>query len=202
MINKNLTKYSIYGFIWFVVLYPLFVALQNDGWQIQESLSAFLFPLAGLLMVSLLWLHAISGSFETWLRQYINFDWFIEITAKIILGCLVLHPLLLLVSMSFNFGDVFAYYGPKFIWLGIISWILLISYDVTKPFKYGFFAKYWNSILIISNIGFVISFAHALGIGGELQEGPLRAIWIFFGITGIISLIYTYAILPFIKKSA
>jgi hypothetical protein len=199
--NQTIT-YSIYGVIWLAVLYPLFVALQNANWQIQESLSAFLFPLAGLLMVSLLWLHAISGSFETWLRQYINFDSFIEITAKIILGCLVLHPLLLLVSMNFNFGDIFAYYGTKFIWLGIISWILLISYDVTKPFKYGFFDKYWNSILIISNIGFVISFTHALAIGGDLASGPLRSVWIFFGVTGIISLLYTYAVLPFVKKTA
>ena len=182
-------------------LYPLFVALQNANWQIQESFSAFLFPLTGLLMVSLLWLHAISGSFETWLRQYINFDSFIEITAKIILGCLVLHPLLLLVSMSFNLGDIFAYYGTKFIWLGIISWILLISYDITKPFKYGFFAKYWNSILIISNIGFVLSFTHALAIGGDLASDPLRSVWIFFGVTGIISLLYTYAVLPFVKKT-
>jgi len=199
--NKKITKLFIYIFVWLTVLYPLFVAGQNAGWQIHESLATFLFPFFGLIMVSLLWLHSISGVFENWLRQNIDFDWFVEVTAKIILACLVLHPLLLLTSFKFNIGEIYAYYGTKFIWLGIISWILLISYDITKPLKkHLWFAKHWNKVLIISNIGFIISFYHALSIGGDLQTGALHYIWIFFGITATASIIYTYAILPFIKK--
>ncbi len=198
--KKLITKYSIYAFIWLTILYPLFIAGQNSGWQAQEGWATFLFPFFGLLMVSLLWLHAMSGSFEEWLRQYINFDLFVEITAKIILACLVLHPLLALASFSFNLGDLYDYYGKLFIWAGIISWILLISYDIFKPFKQGIFKNHWNKILIISNIGFIISFYHAINLGSDLQSGSLKYLWAFFGTTAILSIIYTYAIKPWIKK--
>lgn len=159
-------------------------------------LATLLFPWFGITAFCLLWLHAISGVFEGWLRARINFDRFISITATIILICIIAHPLLLLVTFEFNVAGIFASYGVLPISLGIAGWLLLISYDIWKPFKrYNqFFVRHWNKVLIISNIGFIIIFFHSLSIGSNLQSGPLRIVWIFLGITGALAIIYTYAI--------
>lgn len=199
--NKIIIKYSIYTVAWLAVLYPLFSRFQNISWELHQNWFALLFPFFGLLMTSLLWLHALSGAFEPWLRKYISFDWFIKFTSTIILWSLILHPLLLLISLNFSISNIYLYYGTKFIWLGVISWLLLITYDITKPLKkHDFFAKNWNKILLISNIGFLLSFFHALNLGSDLQSNPLRFVWIFYGTTAGLAIFYTYAVKPFLRK--
>ena len=199
--NKNITKYFIIIFAYLAVLYPLWVRINTLNWHFNASLLQNLFPLFGLLAFSLLWLHSISGVFEPWLRKQINFDKFVHSTSIIILISIILHPLLLLVSLKFNFSNLFLYYGEKYIRIGVIGWLLLITYDIGKALKkYNFFAKNWNKILIISNIGFLLTFFHSLALGSDLQSGTLRIIWIFYGVTAIIAIIYTYAIKRFLKK--
>ena len=198
--NKIIIKYGIYTTGWLAILYPLFIRAQNVSWSLGQNEPALLFPFFGLLMTSLLWLHAISGAFEPWLRKYISFDQFVHLTASVILISIIAHPLLLLVSLDFNINNVFIYYGTKYIWLAIIAWLLLIIYDIGKALKkYNFFIKNWNNILIISNIGFLITFFHSLEIGSDLQSGPLRIVWIFYGITATLAIIYTYGIKKFLK---
>jgi hypothetical protein len=48
--------------------------------------------------------------------------------------------------------------------------------------------------LLISTIGFILTFFHSLEVGHELQSGILRNIWIFYGTTGIMATFYTYGI--------
>jgi hypothetical protein len=114
---------------------------------------------------------------------------------------IILHPLLLLLIFRFNIGDIFLSYDNLYLWLGIIGLLLLLTYDIGKALKkYQFFVIHWNKILIISNIGFLLTFFHSLNLGTDLQSGGLRMIWIFYGITGMISIIYTYGIKRFIKS--
>lgn len=194
--KKIITSTLIWLFAIITVAYPILVAGDNFTWSLDG-----IFPILGILAFMLLWLHSLCGVFEEWLREYIPFDRFVSITALVILFCLIFHPLLLLISMNFHFENITLAYGVKGIWLGIIGWILLISYDVTKPFlRYQNIAKHWNKILLISNIGFLIIFPHALMIGSDLQMQPMRGIWIFYGITAILAIAYTYGIKPFLKK--
>ncbi len=195
-------KYFIIAFGWLAVCYPLWVRAQHLQWQMEiTNISLNIFPLLGLAAVSMLWLHSISGVFEPWLRQHINFDRFVNITAKLILLCFGLHPILLFAGVGYSVSNIFFYYGTLYIWLGIISWLLLIVYDITKPFKQqGFFAKHWQKVLITSNLGFLLSFFHSLNLGSDLQSPPLRIIWIFYGITGALAIIYTYGTKRFFVK--
>lgn len=198
--NQKIIRYLIILFGWVAVLYPLWVRASNLHWAFDATLLPNLFPLFGLAAGSLLWLHAISGVFEPWLRKHINFDRFVNITATLILWCLILHPLLLLVMLRFNIDELFLFYSPLYLRIGVVAWILLIIYDITKPLKkYNFFAKNWNNILIISNIGFLLTFIHALYLGSDLQSGILRIIWIFYGVTATLGIIYTYGIKRFLK---
>jgi hypothetical protein len=197
MANKNQVSVE-YGFRIFVILavfYPLGVVIAGARWVFDSTFFVNLFPLFGVLAFVLLWLHAISGAFEPWLRRYIDFDQFVQNTSLVIFISIILHPLLLLIPLGFNFAAVFSF-GPVYIWLAIIGWFLLISYDVGKILKkkYTFFVRNWNKILLISNIGFILTFFHSLGVGDNLQAGPLRIVWIFYGVTASLAIIYTYGI--------
>lgn len=192
--NKVTVRFFIILFACLAVLYPIWVNISNISWSFNPISIFNLSPLFGLLAFTLLWLHAVSGVFESWLRKYINFDRYVQITSGIIFISLILHPLFLLIPANFNFSQIFTY-GKIYIWLAIIGWFLLITYDIGKILrKYNFFSKNWNKILLVSTIGFLLIFFHSLGIGDDLQTGPLRIIWIFYGITAIFATIYTYGI--------
>lgn len=197
---SKIPKYGITIFGWVAVLYPLWVRGSNIGWSLDAGLLQTVFPFLGLLMFSLLWLHALCGVFEPWLAKHINLERFVGYTAAIILACLVLHPLLLIINFNFNIKNVYSVYGTSAILLAVIGWCLLIIYDVTKPLKkkHEFFEKNWKNILTISTFGFLLTFFHSLLIGSDLQSGPLRVVWIFYGTTAILATIYTYGIKRFI----
>ncbi len=200
--RKNIViQYIITIFASLAVIYPLFVYLKTAEWALDSTFILTLFPIFGLIAFSILWLHSLSGVFETWLRKYINFDRYVHITASIVLICIISHPLLYIIAAKFSISTIF--YGQAlYIWLGIIGWLLLITYDIGKSLKNrNFFARNWTNILFLSNIGFIIIFFHSIYIGDDLQVNPLRMIWIFYGITAIISIAYTYVIKRFLLRS-
>jgi len=199
--NKTITRYCIILFAYLAVLYPLWVRVKTLHWAFDGSLLQNLFPLFGLAAFSLLWLHSISGVFEEWLRKQFNFDQFVHVTSILILTSIILHPLLLLVILGFNLSNLFLYYGTGYILLAIVGWLLLITYDIGRALKkYDFFARNWNNILIISNIGFLLTFFHSLALGSDLQSGLIRIVWIFYGVTAILAVIYTYGVKRLLKK--
>ena len=199
--KKVITQILIWFFAILAVGYPLWTRFSNMPLELSESITSYLFPFFGLLMVSLLWLHSLLGALEDWLRKYIPFDLFVQATAAVILISLIAHPLLLLISVNFSIKTVYAIYSMLFVWLGILSWTLLISYDVIKPFrKFPGVSKHWDKVLFISNLGFLLSFFHSLNIGSDLQAQPLRGIWIFYGVTGAVAILYTYVIKPLRTK--
>jgi hypothetical protein len=195
-------KLIVLGAVLAVAL-PILVHIRNVAWE-NFSLIPFIFPIFGLLAFTLLWLHSISGVFEERLREMFDFDAFVRWTALAILVSILLHPLLLLIMAQFNVLAIFApgpYQLPLL--LGLFGLILLLTYDVGKFLKYRgnhFFSRHWTAILIISNIGFILTFFHSLMMGSDLQSGFLRYLWIFYGITAILAIIYTYAIKPFLKR--
>jgi len=193
--NQFFIKCFLISFSFLAVGYPLWVVLHTVNWALNATLLSNLFPAFGIVAFTLLWLHAISGVFEPWLRRQIDFDKFVHVTSLIILASIILHPLLLLVETGFSFSKIFLHYEAKYIWFAIIGWFLLITYDIGKVLKkYNFFSRHWNKILVVSTVGFILTFFHSLNLGSDLQAGPLRTIWIFYGVTAILATIYTYGI--------
>jgi len=184
------------------VLAPILVHIRNVSWAISslDALLMNLFPIFGLIAFTLLWLHSISGVFEEWLRERFNFDSFVHWTALVILVSMILHPLLLLILVRFDFGAIFGTWNTG-IMLGLLGLILLLTYDIGKALKsYEFFSRNWNKILVISTIGFLLTFFHSLMVGSDLQSGWLRWLWIFYGVTAIVSTIYTYGMKRYLYK--
>lgn len=183
------------------VVTPILVHIINVTRGDSLPLLQTSFPIFGLLAFGLLWLHAISGVFEEWLRERFNFDAFVHYTSLTILVSMLLHPLLLLILAKFDFGLLFGQWNTG-IYLGLFGLILLLTYDIGKVLKkHEFFSKNWTAILIISNIGFILTFFHSLMLGSDLQSGWMRGLWIFYGVTAILAIIYTYAIKPFLKRA-
>lgn len=189
--NKLVIKLLLLIFAIAAVLYPIWVRFGSLTPENEIPFTFILFPFFGLMAFSLLWLHAISGVFEPWLRKQFNFDQYVRVTAFIIFISIILHPILLLIGMGSQFLNIFK--GGIYIWLGIIGLLLLLTYDIGKWFiRHDFFARHWNKILIISTLGFLLTFFHSIKIGSDLQTDPLRKIWMFYGVTAIIATIYTY----------
>lgn len=162
-----------------------------------------IFPFLGIVAFVLLWTHIMLGVFESQLKKvFKNFDFeaYVRWTALIILICIILHPLFLLVGIGFDLETLFSY-GQTYISLGIIGWLLLITYDISKLLqrKYDFFVRQWPKILFISTIGIILIFFHSINLGTHLQSGLLRIIWIFFGVTAIAGAVWIYGIRRLIK---
>lgn len=202
--NKDLMRWCVIIGSYLAVGYPLWVRYAEISWSLDlDSILYNLFPGFGLLAFSLLWLHSISGVFEPWLRNNFNFDRFVYQTAILIFISIIAHPLLLLMLIDFKFEQLFSSASVFYIRLGLIGWLLLITYDIGKILKrkYEFFVHHWHNILLISTIGFLVTFFHSLWIGSDLQAGPLRLIWIFYGVTAILATIYTYGYKRLLKLS-
>ncbi|KKU22496.1 MAG: hypothetical protein UX31_C0001G0014 [Candidatus Nomurabacteria bacterium GW2011_GWA1_46_11] len=191
--SRNFHKTWLAVFALVAVGLPVWTRVGSLGWQSRPDIIPNLFPVFGLLAFSLLWLHALSGVFEPWLRRQINFDKFVDSTSLVILISIILHPLLAWANVNFSFKDLFAYGEARAIWLGIFGLLLLLTYDVGKFLKkYKFFSRNWTNILTISTVGFLLTFFHSLSLGSDLQSGFLRKVWIFYGVTAIFATIYTY----------
>jgi hypothetical protein len=197
MTNKNtIIKYSVIVFSCLAFFYPLFVRVGNTNWE-QGDMAAKLFPLFGLAAFALLWLHVVGAGLQWWLKKYVDFEGFVHRTSPLILTLILLHPLLLFITFGFSVKGILLSYGLLYILLAVIGWLLLLTYDIGRAFKAReFFIRHWNKVLILSTIGFFLTFFHSLGIGGDLQHGPLRFVWIFYGVTAFASAFYAYVIKP------
>ncbi|MCR4279491.1 MAG: hypothetical protein NUV78_02000 [Candidatus Zambryskibacteria bacterium] len=202
-----MSKHLVIIFATLAVIVPIFFRIRNVPWNPSlltdgNALLAYLFPFFGLLAFTLLWLHAMSGVFEEWLREKFEFDKFVHWTAIIILVSMILHVLMLLVITRFNISSLFEH-NPAAIFLGIVGFVLLLTYDVGKIFRSReFFVRHWDKTLVVSTIGFIFIFFHSLMIGSDLQQGFMRWLWIFYGVTAILATIYTYGIKRFTKRSS
>lgn len=197
--KEKLIKFWITAFAYLAVILPLWLRLKNLTWS-SDLILINLYPFFGLAAFAILWLHAISGVFEPWIRKHFDFDRYVQITSMLVLTFITLHPLILFIQIDFRLKSLFLNH-PSAILLAAIAWLLLIAYDIGKALKKNhFFSRNWTNILTVSTIGFLLAFFHSLQIGSDLQTGPLRTLWIFYGAAAILATIYTYGIKRFLLR--
>ena len=191
--NQKLIKWTIVLGACAVVLVPLGFHIVNTSWN-TGSLISTTFPMLGLLAASLMWLHTVSGALEEWLKQYVDLDYFSHWSSWLILVSFVLHPLLFLILIKFDVASLFSY-QPRAFLFGFLGFFMLITYDIGRALKkYNFFVRHWDTIRLLSTVGFLLTFFHSLALGSDLQEGLLRVLWIFYAVTAALATIYTYGI--------
>ena len=196
--NKPLIKFLLTLFALAAVLSPILIWGQTATLTPDSTLLPTIFPVFGLIAFMIMWLHIIGGAFETWLNKYIDFGYFINWSSSVVLLLIILHPLIFILNFGFpKIAGIFSFGPGSFIWLGVLGWLMLITYDIRKAFKNRqFFIRHWGVIQFLSTLGFYVIFFHSLFLGHNIQAGPLRVAWIFFGITAAIATIYDYFLRP------
>lgn len=178
------------------VFYPVYVWFQSAGLFASSSIYMRIFPVFGLMSFSIMWLHVVGGAVENFLGRYVDFRKFVNQTSAVVLLFLILHPLLFFVNLTFPQINKLLTTGKSvYIWVAIVAWTVFIVYDIAKIFKNRrFLSKNWKIIKFVSTLGFFLVLFHSLNLGSNLQEGSLRYVWIFYGVTAAIATFYTYVI--------
>ncbi len=183
--NKTFVRVALLLLAILAVGYPLSVWYQGATLALDLNVLRELFPAFGLLAVTIMYLHIIGRPFKTSLEPYVSFDRFERISSYLVLVSIILHPLLRTVFLLIQGISLIpppAYVLP--ITLGALGFLMLVTYDLGKLFvRSPFIERHWNKIDVISTLGFYVVWTHALLLGSDLQIGPLRTLWLVYGLT-------------------
>jgi hypothetical protein len=181
-----------------VIGYPLSVWYRGASFTPDSMLLVTLFPAFGLLAFTIMYLHIIGRPFASLLERYISFSRFERVSSYVVLLSIILHPLLRGVNMFIEGYPLWIGVGTELsITLGVLGFLLLISYDLGRAFaRSAFVERYWPAIDLMSTGGFYVIWLHAFLIGGDLHGGLMRMVWIFYGVTALTASLYVFAYLP------
>lgn len=178
---------------------------QGVSWEFS-SLSLYqLFPLFGLLAFSLMWAHYVAAA----LRKHSgvskeSLKSFFDLTSILVLVFILLHPGLLAYQLwqdglGLPPNSYFQFVSSALkisIIAGMISWLAFIAYEFRRKFNKQ---AWWRYVQYASDAAMLLIFVHALRLGGNLQSGWFRYIWLLYGISLFVILLYTY--IPVKKKA-
>jgi hypothetical protein len=197
------TKQLINSIAWAIsviaVGLSVIVWLQTFDWEIPEFSPYVFFPLSGLIAFSLMWSHyiasvirQIAGLEKSTLRSYF------EITSLIVLAAIFLHPGLLIWQLwrdgeGLPPGSVYDFVAPGLAWvttLGMVSLLLFLAYEFRRLFDKK---PWWKYVGYATDTAMLFIFYHGLRLGSQLTVGWFRYVWIFYGVTLVLSLIYIHS---------
>lgn len=157
-----------------------------------------LFPLFGLLAFSLMWTHYIAGALRRYMYLPIEIlQPYRTITGMIVLFCILIHPVMFYTQLILDgYGlppaSVQAVYPDILPQLAIIAGstalLCFFAYELQRYFQ----DKTWWRYVEWANSGAMLLILwHGFILGGELQSGWFRYLWILYGVTFIVSLSYS-----------
>lgn len=164
-----------------------------------EDLNAYrLFPLFGLLAFSLMWTHYVVGA----MRRFVGVDkdplkQYFAVTGWAAIVFILLHPSLLIFqlwrdSQGLPPTSYMNYVGPSLKWavsLGTLSFLIFLSFETKRWFD----KKGWWPVVEYANVVAMFAIiAHSLALGSNLQTGWFKWLWLFYGVSLLVSLGYIY----------
>lgn len=205
---QRVLQYSL-PFIFLVVLiipaWTYFVV--NDaaaslfGPNVEPAMRFFtLFRLLGLYAFTFLWGQLMIGPFMKPLGKIYGKNWFyfhrMQGLFALLLACL--HPLILYVgyiTLTGRYGwlDAINAYTPKFTiaLLGEIALLLmLLTISSALLMRKPWMKSKWHWIHLLNYVIFVLVWVHSYVLGTEAKVAPMSWLYIFFGLTFIMALVY------------
>lgn len=187
----NYIKYLVYP-VQILFLLPAIWYWYDQRGGTLDNLDAFsLFPLLGLLALTMMWYHLmIAWVKRIWPDAY-NYKAYYKLTGNIVLALILLHPILLFTKTA-----AYDYVAPDnkiFVNFGVIALLIFLAYELKGFLKNTSLVK--NNpeyIAAINRIGFILVYFHGLQLGQHLQSGWLRSLWLFYGVTTLAYFIYAY----------
>lgn len=197
----NLTRRQLAVIMWLIGLTVMAIAVVV--WHSQRVsgnqtlISYSLFPLFGLVAFSLMWTHYIGGA----LRRYLGFDKsvlsrYFRVTSVIVLVSLLLHPGILWLQLAKDgFGlpplshlAVYTDNAARFVLLlGTISLILFLAFELHRIYSEK---SWWRYVIHGNTLAMFLIFFHAFVLGGELDVNWFRVVWLIYGVTLLIAVVY------------
>jgi hypothetical protein len=181
------------------LILALLVWAQTLRWNFG-SLSAYsIFPLLGLVAFGLMWSHYIMSALRR--RFGLNkavLEQYFEVTSAVVLAAILLHPGLLIFQL---WRDGFGvppssylenYVAPAMQWavlLGSIALVIFLLFELRRKFSDR---GWWKYVLYAQDVAIIAVFVHGLQLGRHLQSGWFRGVWVFYGISLAIALVYMY----------
>lgn len=171
---------------------------QTFDWQFAGLSSYQLFPLFGLLAFSIMWPHYLVGA----LRRHFGYaktdftDYF-ELTSGMVLVFILAHPGLLVWQLwrdgsGLPPSSTSNYVAPALrtsVILGVISLFVFLLFELWRVYGQR---PWWRFVEYVTDLSMILIFVHALRLGGQLQTGWFRAVWLFYGVTLVLAMGYIY----------
>lgn len=189
-------------FAWGVSLAVCVLALvawvQGIGGELEDLNAYRLFPLFGLLAFSLMWTHYVVGA----IRRLVNVDKaplkrYFSVTGWAAVLFILLHPYLLIFQL-WRDGEGLPpssyqnFVGPALVWavmFGTLSFLIFLSFETKRWFD----SKGWWPIVEYANVVAMFAIiAHSLALGSNLQTGWFRFVWMWYGLSLLVSVSYIY----------
>ncbi len=170
----------------------------NYEWQLLPINNYVLFPLLGLLAFSVMWSHYIAGAIrelagldKTTLRRYF------ETTSMAVLVLICLHPGLLIYQ---RFRDGYglppqsyeSYVRPGLGWitlLGTASLLVFLAFEFRRIYGER---SWWHFVTEAGDFAMLAILYHGFRLGGQLQTGWFRYVWLFYTVSLMAVLIRNY----------
>lgn len=174
---------------------------ERINWHVSNVSAYQLFPLFGLLAYGLMWSHFITSA----IRRYYGLGrsataQYFKITSSIVLVAICLHPGLLswqLFRDGFGFPPqsyLQHYVAPGLQWVGLLGTVSLFVFLAYELHRWFSDRPWWRFFGYASELAMLGIFYHALRLGADLQAGWFRYVWLYYGVTLMISLAYIHGV--------
>lgn len=145
-----------------------------------------------------MWPHYVVGAFRRYFGyQKADFADYFELTSGMVLVFILAHPGLLAWQLwrdgsGLPPGSTYSYVAPAMrttVILGVISLVVFLLFEFWRVYGQR---PWWRFVEYATDAAMGLIYIHALRLGGELQTGWFRAVWLFYGVTLILSMAYIY----------
>lgn len=169
------------------------------GWDFSKINSYTIFPLFGLAAFSLMWSHYIVGAKRRYFgKEKSLLNNYFKSTSLIVLICILAHPAILMTQLYLDgYGYppqsyLENYIAPSLAWaagLGSISLIIFLLFELHRKFKDK---KWWKYIDYAQLAAMAFIFIHGLALGRHVQSGWFKYVWIFYGVSFVVAVVYNF----------
>lgn len=198
-LNEKQLQIFAWGLSGLVSLVAIYAWGQLYDWDIAGLSTYQLFPLFGLLAFSLMWSHYIVAV----ARLYSAIDSsvtkpYFEATSFVVLVAILLHPGLLAWQLWRDGAGLppaseLEYVVPALrglVVLGMTAWLVFLAYELRRWLKTK---AWWKYVQYLNDLAMLAIYYHGLKLGSHLGGGWFRGVWLFYGLSFIVALIFIYS---------
>ena len=183
--RKSLTQ--LYVLLIIICIPSLYYWLTGVNWNINNLTVINTFPIFGLLAFNIMWLHLMIAWYRRYNPDKFNYKKFFRQTSNLVLALIIIHPMLIIwksLSIGVKPLDFAGNQGRISILFGAIALTIFLLYEVIDRMRQKpVVQNNWPYVVAINRAGLILIYFHALKLGTNLQDGPFKLLWIFYGIS-------------------